>query len=123
MFVRVVVCVAYYNGGGCWLLLVMKRGLVLRGRWIVGWLIRGMKKEKPKSLPVFSPTAHCSSPHPGQTNETPSLPPESSKETRSRCRLRGGLLVSINVVRVDRSSRVVMVAFRSTMQCFSSGSN
>jgi len=49
----VVVCVAYYNGGGCWLLLVMKRGLVLRGRWIVGWLIRGMKKEKPKSLPVF----------------------------------------------------------------------
>ena len=27
VFVRVVVvCVAYYNGGGCWLLLVMKRG-------------------------------------------------------------------------------------------------
>jgi len=65
----VVVCVAYYNGGGCWLLLVMKRGLVLRGRWIVGWLIRGMKKEKPKSLPVSSPTAHCSSSHPGQTND------------------------------------------------------
>jgi len=66
----VVVCVAYYNGGGCWLVLVMKRGLVLRGRWIVGWLIRGMKKEKPKSLPVFSPTAHCSSSsHPGQTND------------------------------------------------------
>ena len=37
-----VVCVAYYNGGG-WLLFVMKKGT-----------IDPRKKEKPKSLPVFS---------------------------------------------------------------------
>jgi len=47
VFVRVVVvCIAYYNGGGCWLfLLVMKRG-VLFGRGKRGELIRGIEKEK-----------------------------------------------------------------------------
>jgi len=58
------------------------------GGWI-GLLIRGMKKEKPKSLPVFSllhasgAAAQCSS-LPGQTNDRHLHFFRSSKEIRSR---------------------------------------